>query len=255
MRSTPAPKAHYQEVHSDDVTTLSFHPSTPALLLSGSTDGLVNVYDTRVADEDELTLQTLNHGASIHAAGFLGAAGDVYALSHDEQFALYDVAEERLTGDATRSFGDLRSVLGCQYVAGVTPKTDGSGAVIGVGAQECVSSLPVSPLCLFLCVLVLTGDAAGRTFGSTSWRGQRTGSRGCWTWTTAWGCRARTVRRLFGRFASLTRSSSCSQRARTATSKRGGQAANFIFDNKLNKPLRPLWFSTLGPWLGAVQQT
>ncbi|PNY23782.1 WD repeat-containing protein [Tolypocladium capitatum] len=136
VRSAPTPKAHYQEVHSDDVTSLAFHPATPALLLSGSTDGLVNVYDTRVPDEDDLTLQTLNHGASIHAAGFLGRAGDVYALSHDERFALYDVAEERATGDATQSFGDLRGVLGCQYVAGVTPKTDGSGAVVGAGAQD-----------------------------------------------------------------------------------------------------------------------
>ncbi|KND90925.1 putative WD repeat-containing protein [Tolypocladium ophioglossoides CBS 100239] len=136
VRAAPAPKAHYREVHSDDTTALDFHAAAPALLLSGATDGLVNVYDTRVPDEDDLTLQTLNHGASIHAAGFVGAAGDVYALSHDERFALYDVAEERRTGDATRAFGDLRGVLGCRYVAGVTPKTDGSGAIVGVGAQE-----------------------------------------------------------------------------------------------------------------------
>ncbi|KAJ6442642.1 WD domain-containing protein [Purpureocillium lavendulum] len=145
VRSTPAARAHYQEVHSDDVTTLRFHPTQAALLLSGSTDGLVNVYDTRVVDEDELTLQTLNLGASVHDAGFLGGSSDstdaasseVYALSHDERFALYDVAEHRASGDATQAFGDLREVLpGVQYVAGVTPKTDGSGAVIGAGSQD-----------------------------------------------------------------------------------------------------------------------
>ncbi|GJN75956.1 hypothetical protein PLICBS_010067 [Purpureocillium lilacinum] len=141
VRSTPSPRAHYQEVHSDDVTTLSFHPAQPALLLSGSTDGLVNVYDTRVADEDDLTLQTLNLGASIHHAGFLTDT-EVYALSHDERFALYDVAEHRASGDATQAFGDLRKALAgeddvpVQYVAGVTPKTDGSGAVIGAGSQD-----------------------------------------------------------------------------------------------------------------------
>ncbi|POR39246.1 Putative WD repeat-containing protein [Tolypocladium paradoxum] len=136
VRAAPTPRAHYQDLHSDDITALAFHASTPALLLSGATDGLVSVSDTRVPDEDELTLQTLNHGASIHAAGFLGGAGDVYALSHDERFALYDVAEERVTGDATQAFGDLRALLGCRYVAGVTPKTDGSGAIVGVGAQD-----------------------------------------------------------------------------------------------------------------------
>ncbi|KFG82962.1 hypothetical protein MANI_022579 [Metarhizium anisopliae] len=134
VRAGARPRAHYQEVHSDDVTQLAFRPGQPAFLLSGSTDGLVNVYDTRVADEDDVTLQTFNHGASIHRAGFLTGT-EVVALSHDEQFALYDVDEGAEGGDAAQNWGDLRSVLGCQYVADVMGKTDGSGAIIGAGAQ------------------------------------------------------------------------------------------------------------------------
>ncbi|CEI41152.1 hypothetical protein FVEN_g3504 [Fusarium venenatum] len=135
VRSTPTSKAHYQEVHSDDVTDLSFNPSNPALLLSGSTDGLVNIYDTRIADEDDLTVQTCNVDSSIHRAAWLSAT-EVAALSHDERCALYDVSEERANGDAVQDFGDMRSVLGCQYVADITPKMDGSGAVLGAGAQD-----------------------------------------------------------------------------------------------------------------------
>lgn len=135
VRSNPSPKAQYDEVHSDDITSLAFHPSSPALVLSGSTDGLVSVHDTRIADEDDLTVQTFNHNASIHDAGFLTPT-EVFALSHDEQFALYDAAEEQTSGDATQDFGDLRKVLGCQYVANVTTKLDGSGAIIGAGSQE-----------------------------------------------------------------------------------------------------------------------
>ncbi|KAH7156562.1 WD40-repeat-containing domain protein [Dactylonectria macrodidyma] len=135
VRSTPSAKAHYQEVHSDDVTDLAFNPSNPALLLSGSTDGLVSVHDTRITDEDDLTVQTCNHDASIHRAAWL-APTEIAALSHDERCALYDVAEERANGDATHDFGDLRPVLGCQYVADVTPKVDGSGAIIGAGSQD-----------------------------------------------------------------------------------------------------------------------
>lgn len=135
VRSSPSPKAAYHDLHSDDITTLSYHPINPSVLLSGSTDGLVSVHDTSIADEDELTVQTLNLGASIHRAGFL-ADSLVCALSHDERFAVYDVSEGEASGDALKDFGDLRKEVGCQYVADVVPKVDGSGAIIGVGAQE-----------------------------------------------------------------------------------------------------------------------
>ncbi|KAH7313533.1 WD40-repeat-containing domain protein [Stachybotrys elegans] len=135
VRSTPTSRAQYDEVHSDDVTSLTFHPSEPAYLMSGSTDGLVNVYDTRIADEDEVILQTFNHNASIHHAAFLTDT-HVLALSHDEQCALYDMADDNPSGDAAQHFGDLRQGLGCQYVANVSPKADGTGVILGAGAQE-----------------------------------------------------------------------------------------------------------------------
>lgn len=93
------------------------------------------MHDTCIADEDELTVQTLNLGASIHRAGFLGASL-VYALSHDEKFAIYDISEARASGDAVQDFGDLRDRVACRYVADVVPKSDGSGAIVGAGAQE-----------------------------------------------------------------------------------------------------------------------
>ncbi|PHH74978.1 hypothetical protein CDD83_4471 [Cordyceps sp. RAO-2017] len=86
-----------------------------------------------------MTLLTCNHGASIARAAFL-APGRAFALSHDERFALYglDLPDPGAAAEPapTIPFGDLRAGLGCQYVAGVTPKTDGSGAVIGAGAQD-----------------------------------------------------------------------------------------------------------------------
>ncbi|KAM4067239.1 WD domain-containing protein [Hirsutella rhossiliensis] len=136
VRAAPTARAHYDQAHSDDVTALAWHPSDPALLLSGSTDGLVSLHDTRIADEDELTLQTHNHDASIHHAGFLSDSL-AFALSHDERFAIYDVARDGDDAAPTNlPSGDLRAVLGCQYVADVTPKTDGSGAIIGAGSHD-----------------------------------------------------------------------------------------------------------------------
>ncbi|CAJ2500208.1 Uu.00g030610.m01.CDS01 [Anthostomella pinea] len=135
VRAAPTPKLHYKEVHSDDVTELNFHPRDPNILLSGSTDGLVNIYDTRITDEDEVVIQTFNHDSSIHHAAFLNDT-EVYALSHDERLALYDMAEGYEKGAATTDFGDMRSVLGCQYIANISAKANGAGAVIGAGAHD-----------------------------------------------------------------------------------------------------------------------
>ncbi|KAM7194511.1 WD40-repeat-containing domain protein [Rhypophila sp. PSN 637] len=135
LRSPSAPKTQYNEVHSDDVTELNFHPTNPTLLLSGSTDGLVNINDISQTDEDEVVIQAFNHG-SIHHAGFLNESTEVYALSHDEKFALYDMAESAEKGTAIFDTGDIRSVVNCQYVANVVPKVNGAGAVLGVGSQD-----------------------------------------------------------------------------------------------------------------------
>ncbi|KAI1752165.1 WD40-repeat-containing domain protein [Xylaria castorea] len=135
VRSTSAPKLHYKEIHSDDVTELNFHPSDHNVLLSGSTDGLVNICDTRITDEDEVVIQTFNHDSSIHHAAFLNDT-EVYAISNDERLALYDMAEGYEKGAATTDFGDMRAVLGCQYVANIFAKANGAGAVIGAGTHE-----------------------------------------------------------------------------------------------------------------------
>ena len=81
-------------------------------------------------------VQAFNHG-SVHHAAFLNAT-EVYVLSHDEKFALYDMAEGVERGSATLDLGDVRPVLGCQYAANVFPKLNGAGAVIGAGSQEYV---------------------------------------------------------------------------------------------------------------------
>lgn len=71
----------------------------------------------------------------MHHAGFLNDT-EVYAVSHDEKFALYDMAESQENGSASWDVGDIRDALKCQYVANVTPKFGDTGAVIGAGTQE-----------------------------------------------------------------------------------------------------------------------
>ncbi|KAL8802721.1 MAG: hypothetical protein Q9182_003619 [Xanthomendoza sp. 2 TL-2023] len=115
-RATKGPLLQYVESHNDDVTDLSFHPSNRATLLSGSTDGLINLYDTAITDEDDALTEVLNHGSSIAHAGFL-SDHHVFALSHDETFSIYNITDS-VQNDASKSlqaFGDLRAQLQCEY--------------------------------------------------------------------------------------------------------------------------------------------
>jgi len=145
----------FKESHNDDVTELKWHPTQTQTLLSGSTDGLVNIFDTGlragpmaveskpITDEDDALMQVINHG-SINRAGFLVTdGGGVFVASHDETFSIYPRVDSQVQDeneavvdedDATVSFGDLRSRLDCEYIIDVCPMSD--GAVIGVGKHR-----------------------------------------------------------------------------------------------------------------------
>lgn len=106
------------------------------MLLSGSTDGLVNLFDTKILEEEDALHQTINHGSSIHHAGFLTDI-DIFALSHDEKFSMYEMItnpEETVEEPPPVHFGDLRERLGCEYVANILPRPGGS-AVVGIGSH------------------------------------------------------------------------------------------------------------------------
>lgn len=77
VRSVAAPKSKYNEVHSDDVTVLQYHPDAAnhaGILLSGSTDGLVSAIDTTIAEEDDAVISVGNTGNSVARAGWLSSS-------------------------------------------------------------------------------------------------------------------------------------------------------------------------------------
>lgn len=120
-----------------DTKQLQFHPTRPQILLSGSTDGLVNIFNTTITDEEDALHQTINHGASISHANFLSEV-DIFAISHDEKFSTYKLVtnpEEGVEEPLPVHHGDVRELLGGEYVANVVRRPDG-GAVIGVGTHR-----------------------------------------------------------------------------------------------------------------------
>lgn len=98
---------------------------------------MVNIYNTTIADEEEALHQTINHGSSIHHANFITET-DIFALSHDEKFSIYELVtnpEEGVEEPLPVHYGDLREALGGEYVANVVRRPDG-GAVLGLGTHS-----------------------------------------------------------------------------------------------------------------------
>lgn len=93
-------------------------------------------------EEEDALHQTINHGSSIHKAGFTSDI-DIFALSHDEKFSMYEMVtnpEESVEEHPPVNFGDLREELGCEYAVNVISRP-GGGSVAGVGNHRCCISV------------------------------------------------------------------------------------------------------------------
>lgn len=98
LRNTGTPLLTYDQSHSDDVTFLDF--SAESLLLSGSTDGLMTIYDTsRGSDEDDAVLSATNTGSSLARGGWMARPSGDWA----SRFA---------TAQESQQEGQLAGILG-----------------------------------------------------------------------------------------------------------------------------------------------
>ncbi|KAM6335879.1 WD repeat-containing protein 89 [Podargus strigoides] len=92
--TTKEPLGVYSESHNDDITKICFHPVEPNLVLSGSTDGLVNVFDINKDNEDDALILTCNSDSSVSFIGWSGRGyQQVYCMTHDEGFCWWDIAQ------------------------------------------------------------------------------------------------------------------------------------------------------------------
>ncbi|OWB80273.1 hypothetical protein B5S32_g4534 [[Candida] boidinii] len=121
MRANNKPVRVFKDSHHDDITEIRFHPTNKDLLLSGSTDGYVNIYDLIIDEEDDALHQVINFG-SIHSANFLSNKR-IYTLSHIETLGIHELNDksDELTEPKPIEFGDLRSSWDCEYVVDIYP--------------------------------------------------------------------------------------------------------------------------------------
>ncbi|RZC40319.1 WD repeat-containing protein 89, partial [Asbolus verrucosus] len=90
----------YWECHTDDITQVKFHSNDSNKLISGSVDGLINVYDLSQTSEDDALTDTLNTESSVEKIGWLQQEGKdiISCITHtaDVQFWKLDNAQPYL---------------------------------------------------------------------------------------------------------------------------------------------------------------
>ncbi|XP_028597625.2 WD repeat-containing protein 89 [Podarcis muralis] len=94
VASSKEPLGFYSETHNDDITKIRFHPIQQNLVVSGSTDGLVNVFDINKDSEEDALVATCNSDSSVSSVGWSGKDyRQVYCTTHDEGFCRWDLAQ------------------------------------------------------------------------------------------------------------------------------------------------------------------
>lgn len=82
----------YGESHVDAVTQVRFHPTRPAFVATASEDGVVCLFDSRLADEDEALESSVNVESAVTTMGFFGPQLDhIYCLTGSETIDLWNV--------------------------------------------------------------------------------------------------------------------------------------------------------------------
>ncbi|XP_025114804.1 WD repeat-containing protein 89-like [Pomacea canaliculata] len=98
----------YSESHDDDITQVTFHPHLENFMASGSTDGLLSVFDIAQTSEDDALLSTFNTEATVAKAGWCGKEDKyVYCVTHMDTLHMWDAME----GDSIHQITDIKEQL------------------------------------------------------------------------------------------------------------------------------------------------
>ncbi|EMG48995.1 hypothetical protein SBY92_004239 [Candida maltosa Xu316] len=144
IRNTDEVVRSFVDSHHDDIMALEFHPTLNNYLMSGSTDGYVNIYDLNQPDEDEALHQVINF-ASVHSCHFI-TDSRISILSHMETLMFHDLNDtnyEELVEPKFTDVGDLRSIWDDnEYVVDVRPQ---GYAIYGANSKKVLRLLPFHP--------------------------------------------------------------------------------------------------------------
>lgn len=91
----------YWESHLDDITCLTFHPTKSSVMASGSTDGLINIYDLTKPSEELALTHTLNTKSSVDRLGWL-TDDSLWCTTHTHALQFWDCEGASAYAEFTR---------------------------------------------------------------------------------------------------------------------------------------------------------
>ena len=88
MRQSNTLVGSYVDAHTEEVTKVRFHETNHNILLSGSEDGLVCLFDTQQPSEEAALVSVCNVQSSIRQVGYFAQDG-IYVLTGSESMSLW----------------------------------------------------------------------------------------------------------------------------------------------------------------------
>ncbi|KAF1812154.1 WD40 repeat-like protein [Eremomyces bilateralis CBS 781.70] len=143
-RKPGSPSVTFEESHTDTITEIQFHPEKRHLMLTGSTDSLINIFDIRQTEEDDALIQVINHRSAIHHCGFL-SDDNIYGLGTDETLSFYTLSDpdSDQPDPNPAQLGDVRESLECDYVVDVVRAGGDWMLVAGSFTEKRVDLVPL----------------------------------------------------------------------------------------------------------------
>lgn len=137
----------YADTHSDLITALNFSSTQSSILASAGEDGLLCVYNTSTAANDDAIISIMNTDNSVRSLGYFGPGREgIYTISNTETMSMwhYESAQRIAHFPTIRDVIAVDYLIDCVYQQNqetlylVAGQFDGKGVVAKVEPTECV---------------------------------------------------------------------------------------------------------------------
>lgn len=191
----PSPLGMYGSAHTHtapsygSVRALAWHPCVPHTLLSGGDDGLVNIFNTAIAGEDDALVGVLCVGSAVASMGFFGPrAAYLWVVTEFDGLSLWNLGSAERVGDfPALRMQFLEAALPVCYLAGCHyhPASQRLGALAG-GHDGTLRWCDVTPSAVTVAPCAAAAGAEGAFVASGAVAGHGNTVRcALWVWVGA----------------------------------------------------------------------